>query len=144
MERDDLWAEARTAGCSESPLQATAPGYVDVAVCGAHMVGPSLISDFAAWLLVRRNSPEYDSMPPGGPSGQDWYVAGAAIEVEIWRMPVEHFGSFVAGIPSPLGIGRLRVANGAEVAGFVCESHALTQAADITRFGGWRRYLARG
>jgi allophanate hydrolase len=135
------------------PLQATAPGYVDVAVCGAHMSGLPLNSQLTsrgAWLLnATQTSPEYRLYAlPGGPPFRPGLVRvgsqGAAIEVEIWRMPVEHFGSFVAGIPSPLGIGRLRVANGAEVAGFVCESHALTQAADITRFGGWRRYLARG
>jgi allophanate hydrolase len=135
------------------PLQATAPGYVDVAVCGAHMSGLPLNSQLTsrgAWLLnATQTSPEYRLYTlPGGPPFRPGLVRvgsqGAAIEVEIWRMPVEHFGSFVAGIPSPLGIGRLRVANGAEVAGFVCESHALTQAADITRFGGWRRYLARG
>ena len=29
-----------------------------------------------------------------------------AIEVEVWRVPASEYGSFVAAIPSPLGIGR--------------------------------------
>jgi len=35
--------------------------------------------------------------------------AGQAIEVEVWRVPTEHFGSFVAGIPVPLGIGKVQL-----------------------------------
>ena len=63
--------------------------------------------------------------------------------MEIWRMPQEHFGSFVQGIPSPLGIGRVRTESGTEVAGFLCETAGIEGAVDITRFGGWRAYLAR-
>jgi allophanate hydrolase len=127
--------------------------FVDVAVCGAHMSGLPLnaqLTSRGAWMVAATHTTaEYRLYAlPGGPPLRPGLVRvgnqGAAIEVEIWRMPVEHFGSFVAGIPSPLGIGRLRVADGREVAGFVCEPHALPQAVDITRFGGWRRYLARG
>jgi allophanate hydrolase len=137
----------------QSHALAATSGYVDVAVCGAHMSGLPLnaqLTSRGAWLLeATQTTAEYRLYAlPGGPPYRPGLVRvgsqGAAIEIEIWRMPVEHFGSFVAGIPSPLGIGRLRIANGTEVSGFVCESHALTQAADITRFGGWRRYLARG
>ena len=31
---------------------------------------------------------------------------GAAIEIEVWELPASQFGSFVDGIPAPLGIGR--------------------------------------
>lgn len=27
---------------------------------------------------------------------------GAAIDMAVWEMPAEHFGSFVDGIPAPL------------------------------------------
>jgi allophanate hydrolase len=134
-------------------VTAATDGYVDVAVCGAHMSGLPLnpqLTSRGAWLVsATQTTAEYRLYAlPGGPPFRPGLVRvgnqGAAIEIEIWRMPMEHFGSFVAGIPSPLGIGRLRIANGTEVSGFVCESHVLAQAADITRFGGWRRYLARG
>ena len=129
-----------------------ASGLVDVAVCGAHMSGLPLnpqLTSRGAWLLAAtRTLPEYRLYAlPGGPPFRPGMIrvtnGGAAIEVEIWRMPVESFGSFVAAIPAPLGIGRLRVENGSEVSGFLCEAHALAQATDITQFGGWRRYLAR-
>ena len=57
-------------------------------------------------------------------------------------MPVAEFGSFVAGVPAPLAIGKLELADGSWVSGFVCESIGLEGADDITQFGGWRAYLA--
>jgi allophanate hydrolase len=151
---DDLLGLAARMQVGAPDIAPTATdGFVDVAVCGAHMSGLPLNAQLAsrgAWLIsATHTTAEYRLYAlPGGPPFRPGLVRvenqGAAIEIEIWRMPIEHFGSFVAGIPSPLGIGRLRVANGTEVAGFVCESHALAQAADITRFGGWRHYLARG
>jgi allophanate hydrolase len=72
-------------------------------------------------------------VPPG--------ETGSAIEVEVWEMPAREFGSFVAGIPAPLGIGTITLADGEQVQGFVCEQYAVKDAADISHFGGWRAYL---
>jgi allophanate hydrolase len=66
---------------------------------------------------------------------------GAAIEVEVWAVPAAAFGSFVAQIPAPLAIGKVRLADGTEVCGFLCEAHAVAGAVDITHHGGWRTYL---
>jgi allophanate hydrolase len=66
---------------------------------------------------------------------------GASIEVEVWSMPQSQVGSFLALIPPPLGLGSIELADGSHVHGFVCEGHALEDAPDITRFGGWRAYL---
>jgi allophanate hydrolase len=68
---------------------------------------------------------------------------GAAIELEVWTLPEGSFGSFVSGIPAPLGIGTIQLADGSTVQGFVCESYATATARDITEFGGWRAYLSR-
>ena len=51
--------------------------------------------------------------------------------------------ALVAAIPAPLGIGRVALSDSGTVSGFLCESHALEGAADITHFGGWRAYMAR-
>jgi allophanate hydrolase len=67
---------------------------------------------------------------------------GASIALEIWDMPLEQYGSFVALIGAPLGIGTLRLADGAGVQGFVCEQLATEGAHDITHHGGWRSYMA--
>jgi allophanate hydrolase len=38
-------------------------------------------------------------------------------------------------------LGSVQLADGTEVPGFLCEPSALTDAEDITSFGGWRSYL---
>jgi allophanate hydrolase len=66
---------------------------------------------------------------------------GAAIELEVWALPASEFGSFVAGIPAPLGIGVVELADGSQVQGFVCETFATQAAKDISHLGGWRAYM---
>ncbi|WP_205617460.1 allophanate hydrolase-related protein [Pelomicrobium methylotrophicum] len=66
---------------------------------------------------------------------------GAAIECEVWEMPLERFGSFVSGIAGPLGIGHVTLEDGREVCGFICEATGVRDALDITRYGGWRAWL---
>lgn len=67
---------------------------------------------------------------------------GRAIQVEVWELDVAAFGEFVADVPAPLAIGRVRLVDGSETSGFVCESIALADAVEITTYGGWRSYLA--
>jgi allophanate hydrolase len=67
---------------------------------------------------------------------------GRAIEVETWALSAEAFGRFVGGIPSPLSIGTVRLADGTMVKGFLVEAEALSGARDISDFGGWRAFLA--
>src|SRR5262249_52774198 len=67
---------------------------------------------------------------------------GLAIDVEVYEMPLAAVGSFLALIPPPLGLGSIELADGQWVKGFICEPAALANAPDISRFGGWRHYLA--
>jgi allophanate hydrolase len=126
-------------------------GLVQVAVCGAHLSGLPLnwqLTTRGARLLRSANSaPFYQFVAlPGGPPKRPGMVrvteGGGAIAMEIWQMPASQFGSFVAGIPAPLGIGTVLLEDGSAVQGFVCEHHALAGAEDITHLGGWRAYLA--
>ena len=68
---------------------------------------------------------------------------GAAIEVEEWALPRTQMGDFMAGIPAPLAIGRIELADGTFPQGFLCEAYAVDGAQEITHLGGWRRYLER-
>jgi len=128
-------------------------GYVPLAVCGAHLTGQplnhQLVSAGAFLIEACRTSPEYrlyalkGTVPakPGlfySPEG-----GGAAIEVEVWAVPVSTFGAFVAGVPGPLAIGSGKLESGRVVKSFVCEGWALGEAVEITEFGGWRGYLGR-
>ena len=56
-------------------------------------------------------------------------------------MPAASFGTFVAGIPAALGIGKLQLANGSSVNGSICESIGAADAQNITEYGGWRAWL---
>jgi allophanate hydrolase len=68
--------------------------------------------------------------------------AGTAVELEVWVLGEAAFGSFVAAVPPPLAIGTLLLEDGTAVKGFLCEAHAVAGADDISRYGGWRAYLA--
>jgi allophanate hydrolase len=140
-------------GCPQPERPLLAPdgrNQIPVAVCGAHMSGLALnhqLTDRRARLLrATRTAPEYRFYAlPGGPPERPGLVrvgsGGAAIEVEVWAVPADRFGSFVAGIPAPLGIGRVKLENGAEVPGFLCESVATLGAVEITGLRSWRHYL---
>ncbi|MGB3597865.1 allophanate hydrolase [Pseudomonas neustonica] len=128
------------------------PDSIDVLVCGAHLEGLPL-----NWQLIERGavlkqhtqtSAHYLMYAlAGGPPFRPGLIrdeaAGVAIEVEIWSMPKSEFGSFVAGIPAPLGIGKVQIADGSWVCGFICEPYGLEGSSDISALGGWRAYMAQ-
>jgi allophanate hydrolase len=60
----------------------------------------------------------------------------------VWELPAEGLGTLLVDIPRPLGLGRLELADGEPVTGFLCAPEGLTTATDITGHGGWRAYLA--
>jgi len=67
---------------------------------------------------------------------------GHAIELEVFAVPLSQVGSFLALIPSPLGLGSVELKDGRWVKGFICEPSGLVGADDISHFGGWRAYMA--
>lgn len=120
-----------------------------LAVVGAHLrdmpLNHELTSRGARFVEATHTASNYrlfalDGTHPPKP-GLTRASSGGGIAVELWDMPLGEFGSFVAGIPSPLGIGTLELEDGRRVLGFLCEAWALSGARDITSFGGWRPYL---
>ena len=83
------------------------------------------------------------TMPPKPGLVRDPHFKGPGIEVEVWAVPEHQFGSFVAAVPAPLGIGNAVLEDGSRVKSFICEPYAVGDATEITRFGGWRYYLAQ-
>jgi allophanate hydrolase len=67
---------------------------------------------------------------------------GAAIAVEVWALPLAQVGAFLAMIPSPLGLGRVELADGRFGVGFLAEGAGVAGAEEITQLGGWRAFLA--
>jgi allophanate hydrolase len=124
---------------------------LELAVCGAHLDGLPLnhqLRERGAVLLERtRTAARYRLFAlPGGPPSRPGLLRddahGSMIEVELWSLPSAAFGSFVAPIPAPLVIGKVMLADGREVSGFLCEAGATAGAEEISQFGGWRAYLA--
>jgi len=123
---------------------------VQLAVVGAHLSGMplnhQLVSRKSRLLRACKTAPGYTlhaltgTVPPK--PGLARGSGSARIELEVWEVPTEAFGSFVAEVPPPLGIGNVELEDGTWVKGFICEGAALEGARDITAFGGWRAYLA--
>ncbi|MCW1244153.1 allophanate hydrolase [Pseudomonas sp. SAICEU22] len=119
-------------------------------VCGAHLEGLAL-----NWQLKQRgarlieathSSPDYRLYalaggPPLRPGMLRVGEGGVAIEVEVWELPSSELGSFLTGIPAPLGLGKVQLADGRWESGFICEPYGLEGAQDISHLGGWRTYL---
>ena len=136
---------------AKTPLLDKAPGCVDLAVVGAHLTGQPLNSQLtqrgARLKKSCRTAPGYrlyalaGTKPPKPGLARDDQFQGPGIEVEVWTIPEDQFGSFVAEVPGPLGIGNVTLDSSQLVKCFICEPYALAGATEITRFG-WRNYLA--
>jgi allophanate hydrolase len=134
-----------------APVTPAEPG-IPLVVVGAHLSGMPLNGELRAHggglLHVTTTTDDYRlyALPGTNPRrpGLLRVAAGTGcpIEVEVWSLPPAGFGLFVASIPSPLGIGTLRLADGAAAKGFLVEAIATDGAEDISRFGGWRNYIA--
>ncbi|CAI8832203.1 Allophanate hydrolase [Pseudomonas sp. IT-232MI5] len=121
-----------------------------IVVCGAHLQGLAL-----NWQLTQRggrllettlSSPDYQlhalaGGPPLRPGMVRVKAGGVAIAVEVWELPSSELGSFLSGIPAPLGLGKVQLADGRWESGFICEPYGLEGALDISHLGGWRAYL---
>lgn len=127
-------------------------GWITLAVVGAHLTGmplnPQLTAPGGVCLGEAATAPSYrlyalkGTVPPKPGMAHDPGFQGPGLAVELWALPPAAFGAFVAAIPAPLGIGKVLLADGRAVCGFLCEGHALEGAEEITAFGGWRAYLA--
>jgi len=123
---------------------------IPIAVVGAHMSGLPLngqLTELGGRLeQSSRTAPVYRFFAlPGGPPHRPGLLrvaeGGGAIELEVWSLPSADVGAFLRKIPAPLGLGTVCLADGSSVTGFLCESHAVQGARDITALGGWRAYL---
>lgn len=126
---------------------------VRLAVVGAHLSGLPLnyqLTERGATLVsATTTAPCYrlyalPNTTPPKPGLVRVLDGGTAIALEVWELPVSRYGDFVAAIPAPLGIGTLELADGSHVQGFLCEAYVLITAQDISRYGGWRAWLAAG
>jgi allophanate hydrolase len=141
----------RAAPLAGEALRPSRDGLLEIAVVGAHLTGMplnhQLTSRNGVLLRKTRTAAAYrlfalpNTTPPKPGLMSEPGYAGPGLEVEIWGLSEAHFGAFVESIPAPMGIGKLKLADGREVSGFICEPYAFQGAEDITSFGGWRAYV---
>jgi len=127
------------------------PTHVRLAVVGAHLTGMPLNHQLternARFVEITTTAASYrlyalpGTVPPKPGLIRD-VLNGAAIEVELWDVPMSCFGSFVAAVPAPLGIGSLELTDGRWVKGFICEGWVTADALEISAHGGWRAFMA--
>ncbi|KAA6456666.1 allophanate hydrolase [Acidobacteria bacterium AB60] len=152
---------AKTIGGTERLLASTAslpsystapPGCLLMAVVGAHLTGQPLnwqLTERKARLVrTTRTGGQYrlyalaNTTPPKPGLVFTPGFKGEGIEIEVWAMPEQTIGSFLNMIPPPLCLGTIRLADGSQVRGFLCEPSGIEGAQEITHFGGWRHYVA--
>ncbi len=126
-------------------------GRIALAVAGAHLAGLPLNRELlelgAAFVRETETTKDYrlfalQTQPPKPGMLRVADGAGTAIKVEVWTLDPSAFGVFVDKIPAPLGIGAVRLSDGASVKGFLVEAEAVKSAPDISAYGGWRAYFA--
>jgi hypothetical protein len=123
---------------------------IKIAVCGAHMQGlplnPQLLSLGGEFVQSTKTAPYYklfklNGFTPERPGLVRMAEGGSEIGLEVWQLPIENYGKFVASVPAPLGFGTLMLQDQTTVQGFLCESYATLNAEDISHLGSWRHYL---
>lgn len=118
-----------------------------IAVCGAHLAGMPLHSELeelgARFLGSEKTAPCYrmfaleDGLIPK-PALIRCGKEGVSCYVELYELSAEAFARFVARIPSPLGLGKLKLADGRLVPGFIGEAVAAETGTDISAVADWR------
>jgi len=148
----------RAAGCGMGRAR-LAPGVlapalppedrVELAVVGAHLSGLPLNRELVALggTFVREVMTAGDyrlfalpgTTPPKPGLVREPGFDGPGVPGEVWSLPPEAFGRFVAAIPPPLGIGRVTMSDGSVPSGFMCEQWAVEEATEVV--GGWRSFV---
>lgn len=120
------------------------------AVCGAHLKGEVLHDEIshAEFLESARTAPEYRMFAfSDGKTQKPALLAGGEKDfyVELYAMNAADFGRFVAQIPAPLGIGKIKLSDGRLVSGFIGDSSIEDaekfSVQDISELGDWRKFI---
>lgn len=143
---------ARYRGGPSPAVTVSDEGRISFVVVGAHLSGMPLNNDlvkaggeFEAAVMTSATYRLYalrGTVPPK-PGLCRVDRDGVSIACELWSLPADAFGRFVAAIPRPLGIGKLALSDGREESGFICEPSGIEGAEDISAFGGWKNWVNR-
>ena len=104
----------------------------------------NLLHAGATFVREARTSPQYRLYTIGDvhPAMLRVSAGGAAIELELWQVPPQGLAAILLAEPAGLSIGKVVLADGAEVLGVLGEPWLCEGRPEITRHGGWRSYVA--
>jgi allophanate hydrolase len=127
------------------------PEGIDLVVFGAHLAGlplnPQLTRHGSRFAGTVRTAARYRLVALGGEPPRPGLLRaadgeGASIPGELWQLPPAGLAALLAGLPRPMSLGPVELADGTTRLGFGCQLGPDEAAADITGHGGWRGYLA--
>ena len=119
-----------------------------VAVNGTLMRGLELNGNLlragARFVREARTAPQYRLYSIGDrhPAMLRVQSGGAAVSLELWEIPAAGLAALVQAEPAGLCVGKVALADGAEVLGVLGEPWLCEGAPEITQHGGWREYLS--
>ena len=76
------------------------------------------------------------------PAMQRVDAGGAALALEVWRVPAAGLAQVLLSEPPGLCVGKVSLVNGEEVLGVLGEAWLCAGQREITALGGWRAYCA--
>ena len=137
---------------NSAPVSSGAPpDRLSLLLFGAHMRGLALnvqvLGLGATFIGEVQTAPAYKMVylpepAPHRPGVLRVAEGGRSIAAEEWSFPKSALGEFLDGIRQPLGLGEIELGDGRHVHGFLCEFATADTAEDISRFGGWRKFLS--
>lgn len=122
-------------------------GALTLVVAGAHLRDQPLAGQLhdlgARWDGPARTAERYrmTALPSGKPALVRVPDDGRSFEVERWSLSPAALGTFLAALPTPMGLAAVELDDGSWETGFVCADEGAIAAPDISEFGGWRAYL---
>lgn len=104
----------------------------------------NLLDAGASFVREARTAPVYRlwSIADRHPAMMRAVTGGAAIAVEVWSVPAAGLAEILRREPPGLCIGKVQLEDGTEVLGVLGEPILCEGQREITRYGGWRAYLA--
>ncbi|PYO02319.1 MAG: glutamyl-tRNA amidotransferase [Candidatus Rokuibacteriota bacterium] len=126
----------------------TVMGDIPLAVNGTLMRGLELNGNLrdagARFVREATTTPDYRLWSIGDrhPAMIRVRAGGVAIAVEVWDVPAAGLAQVLLQEPPGLCIGKVRLSDGQEALGVLGEPALCEGQLEITRWGGWRAYIA--
>ena len=103
----------------------------------------NLLKHEARYLETTKTEPSYRiwSINDAHPGMIRVSKGGRPVTVEVYKIPSKGLARILIHEPAGLCIGKIKLANQAEVLGVLAESALLENQKEITEFGGWAEYV---